>query len=92
MRSSVLFILQNAIGSSIFNVGLLLSIIEKSGQQWRVLLLLFATQFFKKYFIDPRLKKAQITFESRFLRGLVIRLHNVRASALLSNALNRKNL
>lgn len=51
---------------------------------WLTGLTLFGAYLFKKYYVDSKVKKLQVRFETRLLSKLAVHLHFVRAMALLS--------
>ncbi|MFM0065012.1 hypothetical protein [Paraburkholderia aspalathi] len=66
-------------------------IISASPQtKWLSGALVVGGYFIKKYLIDPRLKKHQIRFESKWLMGLCDRLHEARTAALIARTVERQ--
>lgn len=57
---------------------------------WAIGLLTVAGYVFKKYIIDPRLKKLQVKLEAKRLRRLAFHLHVVRTMALVSRTVRRR--
>lgn len=58
--------------------------------KWLSGALVVAGGFIKKYLIDPRVKKHQIRFESKWLRRLCDRLHEARTAALIGRTMERE--
>lgn len=56
---------------------------------WLLVAVMFGAYVFKKYYIDPRLKRLQVRIEFRWLSRVALHLHMVRMFALLSRAQSR---
>jgi len=88
----VVFILAFGIGYS-WLTGFIRELIIGATPQtkWLGGALLVGGYFIKKYMIDPRLKKHQVRFESRWLKGLCDRLHEARTAVLIARTVERQH-
>lgn len=94
-RHSFIFI------TSILVFGILYSQVSKTGVdylasifpqwQWAIPIFAIGAVLFKKYIIDPRVKKLQVKLESNRLRKLAFHLHGVRTMTLVSKTVRRRH-